>query len=206
MIHESHSKTEGVVFSIGHSSHAIDQFIGLLKQHRIEMIMDVRSHPYSEYATQFDMPLLEKALGSSGIKYVFMGNELGGRPAAREFYDDEGHVDYSLIAHTQLFKNGVERLERDAKARRVALMCGEEDPAECHRRLLIGRVLKERGMSVCHIRGDGRLQTEDDVAREEARRRGEEGQLRLFGNKEEPPWKSTQSVSKAKQQRSSSER
>ena len=206
MIHENIEKSECVVFSVGHSNHALDKFIELLHQHRIKVIIDVRSHPYSQYAAQFDMPLLEKALKTAGIKYMFLGNELGGRPASTEFYDEEGRVDYSLIAQSQVFKEGISRMEQDVKTKRTAFMCGEEDPAECHRRLLIGRVLGEHGITMRHIRGDGRLQTEDDVAREESRRQGEEGQLLLFAKKEESPWKSIRSVSKAKQQPSSSER
>ena len=108
------------------------------------------------------------------------------------------------VARRPEFLQGIRRLESELGVRRVAIMCSEENPAECHRRLLIGRVLAERGIGVDHIRGDGRVQSEDELAAEE--RRGD-GQLSLFPEPEgDAEWKSTRSVSPRRQPRSSSER
>ena len=94
-----------------------------------------------------------------------MGRELGGRPAGAEFYDQEGHVLYSRVAESSLFLEGLERLQEGLREFRLALLCSEENPAACHRRLLVGRVLAERGVAIDHIRGDGRLQSEAELIR-----------------------------------------
>jgi uncharacterized protein (DUF488 family) len=94
------------------------------------------------------------------MKYVFLGKELGGRPEGSEFYDEGGGVLYDRLAESALFLEGIDRLMEGVKGYRVAIMCGEEDPVKCHRRVLVGRVLEERGVRVKHIRGDGRV--EDD--------------------------------------------
>ncbi len=195
------------VFTIGHSNHPLDTFIGLLKQHGIEVLVDVRSQPHSRYSPQFDAPELKISLPEAGISYLFLGRELGGRPEGEQFYDDDGYVLYSRIAETPLFHEGIARLERGVEQYRVAVMCSEENPTGCHRRLLIGRVLGGKSVEVIHIRGDGRLQPEDELKAEERASSAEATQLRLFGSapSEEKPWRSTRSVSPREPQRPSSE-
>jgi len=193
------------IFTIGHSNHSLEMFIGLLKSHKIDVLVDVRSKPSSRFSPQFNKEGLEKAVKASGIKYLFMGKELGGRPQGSEFYDNYGFVLYSRIAETPLFLEGIDRLIKGIRTYRVAVMCSEENPANCHRRLLIGRVIAERGVGVRHIRGDGRIQDEDSLAREEYQSKGEQTQLSLFeSNEEVPEWKSTQSVLPRKKLDSSS--
>jgi uncharacterized protein (DUF488 family) len=164
-------QSPGVVYSVGHSNHATSAFCELLAQIGIDMLADVRSHPSSSYAHQFNEPQLRADLESRGVRYLFLGHQLGGRPAGEEYYDAEGHVRYDVVAQSPEFLAGVKRLEREALERRVAMMCAEEDPASCHRRLLVARVLAARGVEVLHVRGDGRVQTESDVAAEESRRK-----------------------------------
>jgi len=193
------------MFTVGHSNHSLEVFINLLKSHKIDVLVDVRSKPSSRFSPQFNKEGLEKAVKASGIKYLFMGKELGGRPQGSEFYDNYGFVLYSRIAETPLFLEGIDRLIKGIRTYRVAVMCSEENPANCHRRLLIGRVIAERGVSVRHIRGDGTIQDEDELAREEYQSKGEQAQLSLFEPKEEvPEWKSTQSVLPRKKLDSSS--
>jgi len=182
------------IFTIGHSNHSLEVFINLLKSHKIDVLVDVRSKPFSRFSPQFNKEGLEKAVKAGGIKYLFMGRELGGRPQDSEFYDNYGFVLYSRIAESPLFHEGIDRLINGIKTYRVAVMCGEENPVNCHRRLLVGRVLANRGVSVRHIRGDGRIQDEDELAQEEYQSKGEQAQLSLFEPKEVPEWKSTQSV------------
>ena len=146
------------VFTIGHSNHAIELFLALLTQHRIDVVVDVRSAPYSRYVPHFNKPNLEAALAGTPAKYLYLGRELGGRPEGEEFYDAEGHARYGMVAKTPLFLQGIERVERGIERYRVALMCAEEDPATCHRSLLVGRVLRERGVTVLHLRSDGRVE------------------------------------------------
>jgi len=186
-----------VVFTVGHSNVALETFLALLKQHAIEVLVDVRSEPYSKYVPHFNGASLKEAVTNAGIKYLYIGRELGGRPREPEFYDPDGYVRYDLLAVSPQFKQGIERLQRGVKSYRVAVMCNEENPAECHRRLLVGRVLAEKGIQVLHIRGDGRLQSEDDLLAEERKRAPDELQQELaFVVREKPEWKSTRSVSR----------
>lgn len=168
----------------------------MLKAHDIEVLVDVRSAPYSKFVPHFNGDALKPAVVRAGIKYLYLGRELGGRPRETRFYDSEGHVRYDRIAESPEFHEGIERLLRGIREHRVAIMCNEEDPHECHRRLLVGRVLTERGVAVLHIRGDGRVQPEAELA--EADRKdalAEVQQEFAFVAREKPEWKSTRSVS-----------
>ena len=184
----------GEILTIGHSNHPIDLFLKLLKQHKVEVVVDTRSQPSSKYSPQYDGRTLKKVLIQYGIRYLYLGKELGGRPAGKEFYDSEGHVLYSLVAKTPLFVQGIERLEKGIQHRRVVLLCSEESPAGCHRRLLVGRVLLQRGTRVDHIRGDGRLETEEDVVREQEKDYPAARQLTLFEQADTLAWRSIPSV------------
>src|SRR5260370_22867935 len=109
---ENYSNTSLRVLTIGHSNHQVEHFLDLLKSHSVQVVADTRSYLYSEYATQFDQKPLKMAPEADGIRYVFLGRELGGRPDGDEFYDDQGHVLYDRVAETELFQEGVLRLER----------------------------------------------------------------------------------------------
>ena len=174
------------IYSIGHSNHTIDVLLGLLSQHAIDVLADVRAAPDSKYCPQFDKQTLEAAIRQASVQYLYLGRELGGRPDGTEYYDEDGHVLYWRRARAAEFLAGIERLERGRQQYRIGLLCSEEDPAGCHRHLLIGRVLAARGVAVQHIRGDGRLQTPDDL---------ESPQMALFADLEERAWKSIRSVS-----------
>jgi len=139
------------------------------------------------------------------MAYLFMGHALGGMPADPRFYDSEGFVLYFEVASTDDFKAGVAQVLELASHARVALMCGEEDPSACHRRLLVGRVLMEQGCEPVHLRGDGRLQTEEALREVEAEAKGLAGVQTLFDVEEEEPWRSTRSVSPRRPPRSSSD-
>ena len=180
-------------FTLGHSNHASETWLALVRQHQIEVVVDTRSSPYSKYAPHFDKEVMQRSLEQAGIRYLFLGAELGGRPANPDYYDASGHVLYSRLRDDARFKAAIERLETGMERFRVALVCGEEDPAHCHRRLLIGRVLTERGHTMLHIRGDGRVETDATVAT--ASGKSLVGvQRELFAEIEEDKWRSTASV------------
>jgi len=181
------------IYTIGHSSHSSDNFVSLLSARGIEVVVDVRSSPYSGYVPQFDKELLQANLSKAGIKYLFLGAELGGRPQNANHYDAKGRAVYGLMKKDPVFNSGIERLERGIASYKVALMCGEEDPACCHRRLLVGRVLVERGHELLHIRGDGRLQTDLEVT-DESTKPLLSSQPALFDEINEEQWRSTASV------------
>lgn len=193
------------VYSIGHSNQDLDAFLRLLKDHYIDILVDVRSAPFSRFAPQFNREILERAVIARSIKYVFMGTELGGRPAGDEFYDADGHVLYSRVAEAEFFRAGIERLERNIDRYRIAIMCSEENPEGCHRRLLIGRVLTEHAITVFHVRGTGEVEEEQRVELEPAGRGHPPGQLALFDAAEAPPWRSVRSVLPRRPPPSSSE-
>jgi uncharacterized protein (DUF488 family) len=187
------------LLTIGHSNHSMEKFLELLALYSVQVVADVRSSPYSKYTTQFDREALSEALRAAGFRYVYLGGELGGRPRGDHYYDAAGHVLYDKVVESPGFQAGVARLEEGLRQYVVATLCAEEDPAGCHRRLLVGRVLGGRGVSVEHIRGDGRLQTEAELSAAEPH----DGQLSLF-EEIEAPWKSVPSVSPRKRQSSSS--
>jgi len=203
MKHEGPQK-DVTIFTIGHSNQPLEAFLALVGWHRIELVVDVRSSPYAGYATQFNREPIRNELKSRGVEYLFLGDLLGGRPQGDEFYDREGHVLYDRLAQSQRFQEGIKRLFERVQARRAALMCGEEDPTDCHRRRLIGRVLGELGWHVLHIRGDGRVESENELAEQE-RFRKTKGQLTLFDMEEAEPWRSTRSVSPRRPRPSSSQ-
>ena len=155
---------EFTIFTVGHSNHELEKFIDLLRPHRIDVLVDIRSNPFSRFAPQFNKKGIEKAVKANGMKYLFLGRELGGRPHGSEFYDADGFVLYDRLAESPLFLEGIQRLVKGIKTYRVALMCSEENPANCHRHLLVGRILAGRGVNVQHVRKDGKVQAEVELA------------------------------------------
>jgi uncharacterized protein (DUF488 family) len=192
-MHDASPGPAGAVWTIGHSNHPLEHFLALLEQHRVEVLVDVRSSPYSRYAVQFNREAIRPALQERSIQYLYLGDLLGGRVEDDRLCDDEGRVLYGQVAQSPGFCQGIERLLTGIRQYRVAILCGEEDPTECHRRLLVGRVLQQHGVRVEHIRGDGRTQSEDQLAAEEQFRKTK-GQRSLFETEEPGEWKSIQSV------------
>lgn len=154
------------LWTIGHSNHSAAHFLALLQQHGIETVVDVRSRPYSRFSPHFRQSRLQELLSEVGVDYLFLGDELGGRPKEPELHDDAGDVVYDRVAQTERFAEGLHRLLAAAATQNVAAMCSEEDPERCHRRLLVTRALlnNETPPTVTHIRGDGHLVTEADLA------------------------------------------
>ncbi len=183
---------EGSIYTIGHSNHTLEAFMDLLKCHQIEVLIDTRSSPFSRYSPQFNRDSLKLAVQQVGIKYGFYGRQLGGRPEDEDLYDEQGFVVYSQVAKSFLFNEGLERLMRGIQNYRTAILCSEENPSICHRRLLVSRVLFEQGVTVYHIRGNGTVQSEEELRRQEELERN--NQRGLFEEEEVPEWKSIQSV------------
>jgi len=151
------------VFSLGHSNHALERFLALLRQHGICTVADVRSRPYSKWAPQYKKEALARSLRAAGIDYVFLGGELGGKPEGDEYDDGHGGVDYARRAKAPDFQAGLDRLIGLAGTQPTAILCAEEDPERCHRRRMIAPALAERGVSVDHIRGNGRVQADREL-------------------------------------------
>ncbi len=167
----------------------------LLRQHGVQVLVDTRSSPYSRYSPQFDRETLNEAVTVAGVKYLWMGDAVGGRPRDESCYDAQGHVLYGRVAAQREFQEALERIEHAAEEFRVALLCSEEDPAHCHRRLLVSRVLMQRGAEILHIRGDGTLQN-DAAVEAESGKPLVKPQSALFGELEEAAWRSTGVIGK----------
>ena len=149
-----------MIYTIGHSKHPLQRFVALLRQHGITALADVRSTPFSRFNPQFNRKALQQALADAGIEYVFLGEELGARTRDPACYE-EGRVSYAKLAATPLFQRGLDRLEAGMAKHKVAIMCAEKEPLDCHRTILIARELQRRGIRVMHILDSGELESHE---------------------------------------------
>lgn len=196
------SRPKDRIFTIGHSNNSIEHFLSLLEQHNIDVVVDVRSSPFSKFANQFNKQNLDLSIANARKKYLFLGRELGGMPKDDIYYDDEGFVLYWKIAESELFQHAISRICKGIASYTVALMCGEENPSNCHRRLLVGRVLNGYGAELLHIRGSGLVQTDDELEDDSGR---SARQLNIFAEpNEQKLWRSSQPVAVKKRQIDSS--
>jgi len=150
------------IYTIGHSNHDIDTFLALLREHRVEVIADVRSSPYSHYSPQFNREQLHASLKKHGIQYVFLGEQLGARPKSNTCVVD-GQVKFSLLAKEPFFRDGLDRVRKGAEQFRLALMCSEKDPICCHRTILVCRNLRSSDIRIQHIHEDAVLEDHRDL-------------------------------------------
>ncbi len=149
-----------ILYTIGYSTHPLEAFIALLLQHHIDAIADVRSTPFSRFKPEYDRDSLSRCLKDHGIRYVFLGEELGARRTEAECYVDN-KVRYSRVAQMPMFRKGIDRLKDGAKKMRVAIMCAERDPITCHRTILVAREARSDFQSIFHILADGSLETQE---------------------------------------------
>jgi len=127
------------VWTIGHGNRSVDAFLELLAEHRIQVLVDVRSFPTSK-SEQFKRVLMEKWLPDHGIEYVWIGKELGGYR----------HGGYKRYMRTKLFREGIEQLLEIADNKRPCIMCMEINPKYCHCRFISAH-LERNGVEVIHI-------------------------------------------------------
>lgn len=156
-------KPAPTLYTLGHSRHALGDFIALLEKHGIVLVVDVRGQPYSRYNPQYNRERLERSLRAKGIDYAWRGEHLSGRPKQPEFYAANGEVLWDRLAESPALLAALDELREECCARRLALVCAEEDPNRCHRRFLLTPPLIARGIEVLHVRGDGHLQDERSV-------------------------------------------
>ena len=164
------------VFTIGYGSRTLEEFLAVLKGNRISCLLDVRTAPYSRFRPEFSKQALEASLKERGIRYVFLGGGLGGRPDAPDCYVD-GKVDYERLKEKEFYLRDIDRVRRAHEQRmRIVLMCSEGRPEECHRSKLIGVTLAEMSIPVAHLDEEGVPRSQDEII---GRLTG--GQLDLFG-------------------------
>ncbi len=151
------------IYTIGYSAREMDAFIAVLKSHNIAWLIDVRSRPYSRYKPDFSRQALAEHLKKVGIRYVFMGDTLGGQPESLDCYTDS-KVDYEKVRRQPFYKEGIGRLQKAHNQNLpVVLMCSEGKPEMCHRSKLIGETLAEMDIDVQHIDEKDQLITQEDV-------------------------------------------
>ncbi len=150
------------IFTVGHSNHSVEKFLNLLKRNRVSAIADVRSSPFSRRLPHFNQLSLRKSLASEGVSYVFLGEELGARSKNPECYVD-GKARYELIAATEEFALGLDRILKGVKHHQIALMCAEQDPITCHRAILVCKHLKDAGLEIKHILKTGELESHEHL-------------------------------------------
>lgn len=149
------------LFTIGHSNRSPEEFVGMLKENGVTAIADVRSQPYSRHMPHFNREPLQEPLKENGIAYVFLGDELGARRGEKCCYVD-GQAKYELIAKTDAFQSGLERLRDGTKKYVVALMCSEKDPITCHRTILVAKSLRQE-FEIRHIIAPQRIEMHSDA-------------------------------------------
>ena len=152
------------LYTIGHSTHPSARLIELLRMHGVSAVADVRSSPYSRYNSQFNREALQHVLQDAGIEYVFLGGQLGARPADTSCYVD-GKVQFSRIAAGRAFADGLARLRAGIESYRTTLLCAEKDPIGCHRMILVCRALRGSDVRMRHILDDGSLETNEHAER-----------------------------------------
>ena len=164
------------IYTIGYGSRSIETLIEVLHAHEIAYLIDVRSAPYSRYKPEFSKVPLADAMEQHGIRYVFMGDMLGGRPDDETCYVN-GKVDYERVKATTSYQRGIQRLHTAfSQQQSVVLMCSEGKPEECHRCKLIGATLIKENIPVIHIDENDEQLTQEAVVE-----RLTGGQLSMFG-------------------------
>lgn len=154
--------TSNHILTVGHSNHSLERFFELLKRSAVTAIADVRSSPWSRHNPQFNRSTLKCSLRSVGIEYRFYGKQLGGRPSDPSLFHGST-ADYVAMAQTQEFGDGLSMVLAGSTKHRIALMCSEHDPLDCHRCLLVGRALADRGALVSHILSNAEIVSQQKI-------------------------------------------
>ncbi len=154
-----------MLFTIGYATKSFDTFVQHLNRHKVNVVADVRSVPFSKVFVDFHQSALVKTLPLANIKYVYLGDELGPRSKDPTHYDNSGQVQFSALMESSLFLQGIERLNQGLeKGFNIALLCAEKDPATCHRSLLVSYYLtRAHKVDVQHIDHEGNLESQSEL-------------------------------------------
>src|SRR6266480_3434996 len=151
------------IYTVGYGNRSIDDFVKLLQDYNIKFLVDIRSQPYSRFSPAFSKDALDKRMKQHHVQYIFMGDTLGGRPKDSSCYVD-GKVDYAKVREKSFYQKGISYLQTAwGKQLRIALMCSEAKPQECHRTKLIGNTLAEQNIDVVHIDEMGVIKTQAQI-------------------------------------------
>ena len=156
------------IYTIGHSVHDWETFLGLMTLHGVNVVVDTRSAPVSRRAAFANKRTMPSLLEQENLTYVFLGDALGGKPSDDDLYGQDGKPDYRKMRSLESFQAGIDAVLELAAEHTIALMCSEEDPSKCHRHLLIEPAMIQRGIGLMHIRGDGSVQHSDALSNSKA--------------------------------------
>jgi len=153
-----------IVYSIGHSNHESEALIALLKSAGVNVILDVRSTPYSQRYPQFNREELMRELPKHGILYQWFGLWFGARQTDEDFYTPAGWLNYAWFTASDIFSEGIRQLDSQlVRGKTPSLLCAEKDPFDCHRAIMVCRALSLRGYDPKHILADGSIQTQEEL-------------------------------------------
>ena len=123
-----------IIYTIGYTGFSAYEFINVLRDREINVVIDVRSTPYSERYPDYNKENLERVLKSNQIYYRNYIKEFGARQDNRNFYSSEGYLDFEVFSKSEQFLSGVEKIENSvAKGYKIVLLCAEKKPIQCHR-------------------------------------------------------------------------
>ena len=172
------------LYTIGHSTHPIKKFIDLLKLHNINYVIDVRSTPYSKYAQEYDKDNISQILMNNNISYAFMGRYFGARQDNKLLYNNQGYLDFEKVSASDFFNIGLQNVIKGMENNRIALMCLEKKPIDCHRAILVANAFYIQGLSVKHILENGNIETHEELNNELLNLYfPDRNQINLFDNK-----------------------
>jgi uncharacterized protein (DUF488 family) len=156
-----------IVYTVGHSTHQLDFFLELVKSVEINCIVDVRSVPASAYNPQYNQESFKNFLKFNHITYLHFAEEFGARQGDYDLLNNESILDFEKVRKTRIFNCGLERIWQGVnKGFRIALMCSESEPLDCHRFSMVSIGLENDGFDVMHIFKDKTLKTNLDLEKE----------------------------------------
>ena len=152
------------IFTIGYSGFTTDEFIRVLLQNKINVLVDVRSSPYSKYFSEYNKEVLAVNLDKRGIYYRNFAKEFGARQDDTAFYSENGYLDFAKFAKSNQFEKGIEKIEKGIDQNFLfALMCAEKNPVNCHRTIMVARAFSKLGYQIIHLQPEGKSISQDDV-------------------------------------------
>lgn len=152
------------IFAIGHSNYPYDKLIEMIKKYNINCVVDIRETPYSKYNIQYNREFLKENLKASGFLYIYMGHEFGAKRLTKESYNDDGYADFEKVVKEDMFLKGIERLTKGLEmGYRIVLLGAMQEPIRCHRSIMVGKYLSQKGADVKYILHEGNLVNQDYI-------------------------------------------
>ncbi len=140
-----------VLYTIGYAGFVISDFIAKLNEKDIDVVIDVRSFPHSQYFIEYNKEVLARTLADEDIMYRHYADEFGARQNNPRYYTD-GQMDFSIFTESDSFRSGTEKILKGMKmGYTFALLCAEKDPLQCHRTIMVAPAFHRMGIRVVHL-------------------------------------------------------